>query len=305
MPEIIDLSLKKRRSKTFFSIFMTALCTCFVIPSAICAILLVTSPSIPRGEVMVGNSDMVLISIFDSSIINEVYFSADDAVEVNFYQDICSDIGPFQQLHNSTLQLNISDSMQYQIDEVYLLKGSEAIYSMSSKSESQILPCSAKVHVFTRRNKYQQFLLNGDVSKLASSYCINSTKVLDLNIFSHRHQYFFIGLESLSSATLDYTVIKNVLKYNITNSTRSPTSCVFSISSPLCSISLDNYPDSQEVCVLASLQESNFITLNYATVSYRSNMQVIAAILVLFIPYLVILIILCCFLAIFYYLKKK
>ena len=233
---------------------------------------------------------MFPISNFDSSVINEVIFSANDAVEVNFYQDLCSVIGPFRKLHNSTLQLNISDRMQYIIDEVYLLKESEVTYRMLLKSGS---PCSARVHVFISHTNYQQFLLNGDVNNQARSYCINSTEVLDFKISSQdNYQYFFIGLESLSSTTLNYSVVRNVLEYNITNSTRSHM-CALSASSRSCSLSLDNYPGSQEVCVLASLQELDFITLNYTTVSYSYNMQFIALIVIVCILIVIVIVIVC------------
>ena len=162
--------------------------------------------------------------------------------------------------------------MRYIIDEVYLVNGSDVTYTMAaSKSGSS---CSARVHVFGRHSNYQQFLLEGDVSELASSYCISSTERLDFKILSQdKNQYFFIGLESLSSATLDYTVIRNVLKYNVSNSTRPPTTCAFSTS---CSISLDNYPGAggQEVCVLASVQESDFTFFKYNTVLHR-NMHIV------------------------------
>ena len=137
---------------------------------------------------------------------------------------------------------------------------------MSSKSGSS---CSARVHVFGRYSNYQQFLLNGDVSELASSYCINSTERLDFKILSQdKNQYFFIGLESLSSTTLDYTVIRNVLEYNVSNSTRPPTTCAFSTS---CSISLDNYPGAGVFWHLYRSQISLFssITQEHAYCSFN------------------------------------
>lgn len=239
----------------------------------ICGIILLsTLPNRPSGAVMVGNSDSVLISV---SFINEVRLDpVGDVASTNFYQDVCSNIGPYRQLQNSTIQLNISDNMQYAIDEPYLSKGSEVHYSiyLASDSHNNTLPCRAQVLVFRNRASYLEFLLTGDVSTQASSGCITSNGVSYFKVAaSQLQEYFFIGLEGLSSTTLNYTIIRDVLEYNITN--LSSTLCTFSTP---CSISLD-YPGGQEVCVLASLQESDFITLNYFTVSYRYNMQFTAA----------------------------
>ena len=112
IPTVPEASLKTHK-RHVRRLTLTLILMCTIVTTAIVIALFATLPQILRGYITIGNSDTVLISAFDSSIIKEVDVSLHDAIEVDLYQDVCSNFGPLRQLHNSTLQLNISDSMQY------------------------------------------------------------------------------------------------------------------------------------------------------------------------------------------------
>ena len=82
--------------------------------------------------------------------------------------------------------------------------------------------------------------------------------------------HYFVGLKGLQSAVVDFTLIADVMRYNITELTA--TSCTFPTSH--CSITPNH--DSQDVCILAwTMQSEVFTTLQYDSGSSRHLAQVI------------------------------
>ena len=196
--------------------------------------------------------------------VNKVHFNLDDNVRVLFYQDLCSDIKLIRQQHVSTEQLTIIADTYYDVDKVYLIKGSQVYYTFSKfiLETQDSLSCIAKVHVFQEYTKYLKFLVDGDTTQ-SYSQCISSSERLNFpSLSADQNGYHFIAVEGLTSTTLNYTVVSDILEYDTTN--WSPTRCRYSASSRrTCSIRFDDSIGGQKICVVASLLESDFVTLRY------------------------------------------
>ena len=121
--------------------------------------------------------------------------------------------------------------------------------------------CVAMIHIFSDHLDYFRFISTGQVSKVVSSYCLSPPMPLNFTLPGsavEEDQFFLVGLESFATTTTNYTVTGELLKYNVTS--LSPTNCTFPATN--CSISLSG---GEDVCILAQLQDKNFIPLNYAT----------------------------------------
>ena len=226
------------------------------------------------GNVVVGNSDVVLVSAFDPSNVNEIqmHTSGDTTVNVSFYQDVCvnSKIGPFQHFYNmvSTRQLTIMSYYVYTVDVFYLTKNSQVTCTFSA---SVPLPC---IYTFNFE-RYQRFISphyvdDGTAHSIAYSNCGPNT-FDTIKLSADNNEYQFLVMRGTSEqVSLNYTVERSILEYDVNKLT--PTTCAFSASSRTCSISLDGYHGNQEVCVLAVLnQGGNLTTLDYTTSSASHN----------------------------------
>ena len=242
---------------------------------AISLSLTFTLPKSTRGSVLIGNSDVVLLSTFDSSQ-SEVRAATDDLVPVNFYHSLCSEVGPFQHMRNNSTQLITTINSPREIDELYLMKGSQVNYSFSvsdsfavSDSNTSDL-CIANIFVFFHQLHYLEFIRSGHVSKFSlAARCLNPTEPLDFSLrlpTDYQSRYYFVGLASHYDSTLNYTINSNLLEYSIAN--LSKITCNFSTTADKCSIPLSHYPSDQEICVLASIQADTFVTINYFAVSH-------------------------------------
>ena len=246
-------------------VMITMISGILVLVTAIC--LLATVPAaLPSGEVLtVGSSDVVLVSSFNSRNIGKVNFIRvnEAANEINLYQDACSEIQNFTMNLNSMRQLNISNDMQYRIDEVHLIRGSKIQYNFSNSEMEISSKYVANISVFSAYNDYKEFLKNGRTTN-ANTYCLPSASAVEIGISTSNHDMnFFVGLKSFESVQLDYTTAEDLVQYNITNLTA--TSCLFSTSS--CSLTINSSSGAQDICVLvSSLQPSNAVTiLRYST----------------------------------------
>lgn len=219
------------------------------------------------GGTTLGNSDVLLISAFDSRFREvTVHLANNIMASAKFYQGPCSEIGPFPQLRNSTTELAVTERSYHGIDEPYVLRGSRVHYTLmvtnATTMELASSLCIANVYVFNGLSKYSKFLESGDVSTIRTSNCLSSSKPLNFTLSTAYIKYYFVGLESHSSATLNITVTGEILEYNITN--LSTTECNFSSQAPQCSVQLHHHPSGQEICLLASLQDTDtFVSLSY------------------------------------------
>lgn len=157
------------------------------------------------GNVLLGNSDVLLISAFHPSLGEVMIAPTGDLVPVYIYQGLCSQTRPFPMLRQSTRQLNITENSQYRIDEPYLMGGSHINYSLTesdSATNSTSSSCIAYVHVFIDRLSYLQFIGSGHVSKLSISGCLSLAEPLVFTLplpSDSQSKYYFVALESLNS----------------------------------------------------------------------------------------------------------
>ena len=225
-----------------------------------------------RRSLTLGDSDVLLIPRADHSIsfdhsVKAVQFTQTHGfVPIKVYQGSCSTIGPFSQLRQNTRHLQLLVPSQHRIDEPYMTVDSHINYSFiapDSDSDQASMPCIAKVHVFTDKLDYYQFIVFGTVSRSASSKCLSPAHPLNFTLHKHKG-YYFVGLENFHPTTLDITIISNKLVYNVTS--LSSTVC----NDGYCSIPL-NHTSGQGTCVLAALNDSDtFVSLQFAYVQHTS-----------------------------------
>ena len=214
------------------------------------------------GDIVLGNTDVVLITKSNDSTVILSTTSDSEMTNISVYHELCSEIGQIQQVSNSSSQLTVSENMTYRIEEVYLIGTSQVAYNFTIASSQATASCVANVSIFLDYTDYTEFLTSGHARNPNKSHCLSSNEPLDFELNSFDgDSYHFVGLKSFVSATLNYTVSKELLEYDVTNA--SNVSCTISPSSSECTISLNG--EGQEMCVLASLQHTNntFITLSY------------------------------------------
>ena len=86
------------------------------------SLIIYSSINSTSGDIVLGISDVVLITKSKGSIIKLSTTSDSEMTNVSVYQDICSGIRQIQQVSNSTSQLTVSKNMTYGIEELYLIK---------------------------------------------------------------------------------------------------------------------------------------------------------------------------------------
>ena len=125
------------------------------------------------------------------------------------------------------------------------------------------------LYIFENYLDYILFTSSGQVREESFSHCLLPDSPLNFTLSAvDNNQYYFVGLESFVSSTLNYTVSGSVLEYNITN--LSPTTCTFPSSE--CSIPLSDLPGGEDVCILATLQDQEgFWSLIYTSTSTRAH----------------------------------
>ena len=98
--------------------------------------LSLTIPVLPSGEVLIEN-DVVLATTINN-YVSKTYFTsnANNLLDVTFYHDKCLEIPIKNVYQNYSQRLNITSNMQYIIDQVYMIKGSEMSYTFSSNLSS-------------------------------------------------------------------------------------------------------------------------------------------------------------------------
>ena len=206
----------------------------------------------------------------DSSLSKITVSQIKDFIPVHFYHGPCSEAGPFPQLLNCSTHLSVAENSHHRIDEPYLIAGSQVNYTLaisdSTTSDLDPDPCTAKVHVFTDHNSYNQFIASGHVTALSVSECFSLVQPLTLSLppttTNKPDMYYFIGVEGRYSSTLNITVASDILEYSTTK--LSETTCNFSIVAPTCTIPLHHEND-EELCVLASLKDTDtFTSVDYS-----------------------------------------
>lgn len=225
-------------------------------------VLLLTLPSLPVGTALISKSDVVLISSFDSIVI-DFYAKVGYDLDVYFYRVLCSEVRTFPHVENVTRQLTVNENVQYGIDALYLIEGSQVMYNFTTLERQGHTPYVANISV-SNLDVNSKLMVESNLSEI---YNLPSMDSLNFYVNSSgENRYFYIQLESFNnSTTLNYTVVMDILKYNITG--LSPFICYLYRKNSPCSISLEKYSDGQEICVLASIvqQTDGFVILGYFT----------------------------------------
>ena len=226
--------------------------------------LFISNINSTSGDVVLRNSDVVLIAKTNSSKIELSTTLDSEMTDIIVNHDLCSEIGQLQQVSKSTSELTVSENMMYSIDEVYLIGTSQVTYNFTTVESPQVATgCVANVTTFLEYPDYMEFLTSGNARNPNKMHCLSPHEPLTFHLnSSDGDSYHFVGLKSFEFATLNYTVFKELLKYDSTNT--DGLSCTLSTSRSDCTISLNNSQE-QEACVLASLQDTNntFISLFY------------------------------------------
>ena len=221
-----------------------------------------------EGAIVLGTSNVTQLLTFNPSDIVRVAFNGTEPATL--YRSKCTDVKTQRHSLNYARSLDVNGE-QHRIDEFYFVKNSSVYYNFSVPEMQDLNGCVAKVHIF---NDYTSFSKE-QVSRAISSYCLLQTSPLYFTISAAKEdQYYFVALESFFTATIKYTVAGEVLKYNVTSLPKKR--CTFSANT--CSISLSDYPGGEDVCIIATLQETvKFFLLHYiAELSLRRRIQEIA-----------------------------
>ena len=249
--------------------------------------LLATLPDPTTGIVLVGNTDVVLVSRFRSSLSKVTVNLTEDFIPVCFYHGPCSEAGPFPQLLNYSTHLSVAENSHHRMDEPYLTAGSQKNYTLvisdSTISDLDPDPCTAKVHVFTDHDSYNQFIASGHVTVLSVSECFSPVQPLTLSLppttTDKQDMYYFVGVESRYSSTLNITVASDTLEYSTTK--LSETMCNFSTEAPTCTIPIHHEND-EELCLLASLIDTDsFTSVGYSAPPQGYTPRLIGGIILL------------------------
>ena len=207
---------------------------------------------------------MVLAATLDPNNVNKVDFSNNVIdplnITIEFYHDSCSEFPTENYQPNNNGQLSTIDNMQYIIDQTYVLRGSVVQFTFSSSNSSLQVnssTCIASIAIFFTYSDFTAFLASGLVANANASYCLPSASSITFNVSADDQNFhYFVGLKGLESATVNYTLIKEIVRYNVAKLTA--TICTFPTQS--CSIILDHHDGA---CILAHLQSKNLISLNF------------------------------------------
>lgn len=223
-------------------------------------VLLVSTLLVTHETAFLWDSDVVLLSNFDSVSSAEVEFTPQASFQtINFYPIICSDIKTERKVYNSTRMLSITRNTRLDIDSIYLIQGSEIRFTFTS-SQSTSSSCIATISIF--QNYSQSQLIGPDeVADAIVPYCVPShpgSVSFTLSALNE-NRYYFIQVRGFDFATLFYGVSGNMLEYNVSN--LSPIICP--PSNITCMVSLSQFSGDEDVCVLASLHDRPYVSLNF------------------------------------------
>lgn len=158
--QCIDVEFWKSRCKWPWSCCLTGSILVFLISMCFITLLLfivffVTRPNLPSGKVVVGSSDVVLVSSFIATDLNTIHFNIDkkasmssEAFSVDIYQELCSELPTNRQIWNKTRQMPLSENMQYRIEEPYLIKGSRVTYIFTALQPQFSSSCVVNIYIF-------------------------------------------------------------------------------------------------------------------------------------------------------------
>ena len=185
----------------------------------------------------------------------------------------------------------------YGLDQHYLAQGSELLWIFSAPKPPNYY-CVTRIYIFSTHSDYAEFLQTGE-ARNAVSYCLYPTSPLNFTL-SAGDQYYFVGLKSFATTMINYTVMGDLLNYDVTG--LSQTTCSFSAAGNYCPISLQDYPANESICILAALIDShNFYSLTYtAVLSTKHYPKAFFALIGVFVSLFIIFILFiscCCFCA--------
>ena len=110
--------------------------------------------------------------------------------------------------------------MQYIIDQVYMIKGSEMSYTFSSNLSSMSSnSCVASIPVFLTYSDFTAFLASGLIANANASYCLSPASSITFTLSAKDNLHYFVGLKSFQSSLIDYTMQGNIREYDVTNMT--------------------------------------------------------------------------------------
>ena len=247
-----------------------------------------TEDSTSGTNVMLGNSDVVLVTQSNSSTRIEISStSIMERTGVDIYQNLCSEIRQLHQVSKDTREVTVFENMTYSIEEVYLIGTSRVDYNFTNAGSQASIPCVAYIFIFLNYSKYVEFLSSGYANDPSEAYCLSSNEPLHFQLnSSNRDSYRFVGLKSFESTTLNYTVSKDLLKYDITDEFRH--TCTITTSLPACSLISTNFQKGQEVCFLASLRFTHaFINLSYK-VYFPGTIWVLGLVIFTCVPFFIV-----------------
>ena len=250
-------------------------------------ILGLTLPYLPSGTTTLCNSDVVLMSTFDPSTINQVDIK--DSEGVSFYQAVCSEMRPFRQILTTTRQFNITRNGKGSIDEFYLTRGSSVAYNFTvSKTSSSNSSFDAEIYVLTNLQSYLKFL-RGEKFTSRESVFLSPNEHTLLTSSDDKDSYHFVVWKGFNNSTVSYTVSEDISMYDTTN--LHPTLCN---SSP-CSLLLHNSHKHGDICLLASRSKARHCTTHrYYSKSDKHDDQSAAWLAFTVIVYLCGVIFWCC-----------
>ena len=267
---VVDLLLrrtskKKECNKQYCTVISKIIILAVTLGGAVSIISLpigLTLPSLPSGEVLIGNAGIVSVTTVND-YISKTNFNSNSPFNVTIYQDTCSEIPIKSSYQNYSQQLNATSNMQYIIEQAYMIEGSEVQYVFSSYvliSVNSSDSCVASIPVFLTYSDFTAFLASGLIANENASYCLPPASSITFILSTNGNLHYFVGLQSFQSSVIDYTMQGHIREYDVTD--MSTTVCTF----PSSSCSIDNPPGGQDMCILASLQLSDtFITLNYTS----------------------------------------
>ena len=302
IPEVRSTDGHKLCYRRSFCLSCFAFTGLFIITVAIQNGLFSTIPYPVSGKILLA-TNMIRQLSFNPSDIDHVTFSGTDAA--TFYHSKCSDIETERQkLH--IRRILRGTVRHYRMQPFYFIKNSLLNYKLTVQPMLiNVNSCAAMVHIFNSYSNYYQFFTSGHVHE-AISYCLPHNAPLNFNISAiEEDRYYFLALESFANTTIRFRITGDLLKYNVTSLPR--TTCIFL--STNCSISLSGYPRGEDVCIIATLQETNkfvYQNVNYTTqLSKRWKTQKIAywvfIALSFGLPFILVIIMLLLTISLYYY----
>ena len=253
----------RRRHRTTTPIILTCTTACIAISLVTiitASVLVLKTPYLPQGSVLLQDSEVVLVARFQPSGVDRMVFNHTKHVfKADFYDDLCEDIKIDSRTLRYSKSLSTSAGGRYSVSKLYLAREAILRYFFSYAPKMTRSSCTAKVFVFAEHSAYRRFLFEGETPspEVGAQYCLpNSDSNYTLNLTAV--SYHYVALESYHSTTLNISVHGSVSRYNV--SSLSPaTRCAFP--SENCTVFLDYPRERREVCVLGALPDTGkFLT---------------------------------------------